>query len=396
MMAEFNHPVLIVLVAAVFAPLLAEVPIGIRIPVVVIEIVLGIIIGPHVLGWVRFDGVVASMFTLGMGATLFMAGMDLDFGRIRGRPLLLALGGWAISLTLGVAAAALLYVTPMVHAPMMVVLALTTTSLGTLLPILRDSNVLDTRFGRLFFAAGTVGELGPIVAMSLLLSQRFSTWHEVGFLLVFLGIVLSAAVVGMDARPPKVVALLSRTMQASSQLPVRVALLIFGAFFVLSETFGFENILGAFAAGMVVGLATRGDDGRPLRNKIDAVMLGWFSPFFFVGMGIRFDIVGTVGNLETALLVPAFLVLFLLVRGVPVVLYRKDLEPEERVPFGLLSSVASLSIVVVITEIGVRTGHISHDIATALVGAAVLAALLFPTIAGALLERSKRTRVQPM
>ena len=121
----------------------------------------------------------------------------------------------------------------------------------------------DSRFGRMFVAAGTVGEVGPIVAMSLLLSQEYSTWQEFGFLLLFLLLVMAMAAAGMGLRPAPVVALLTRTMHASTQLPVRLALLIMAGFFVLTEEFGFENILGAFAAGMVVGLATR--DKRPSR-----------------------------------------------------------------------------------------------------------------------------------
>ncbi len=203
-----GHPVLWQLVAAVAAPLLTEIPLGIRVPVVVLEVILGILIGPHVLGLVRFDGFVATMFTFGMAASLFMAGMELDFARIRGRPLSLAVGGWGVKVGLGLAAVSLLHAMPYVHAPLMVALALTTTALGTLLPVFRDSGELDTVFGRLFLAAGTAGELGPIVAMSLLLSQQYSTWREMGFLLLFLALVFSAAAVGMRARPPRFVALL--------------------------------------------------------------------------------------------------------------------------------------------------------------------------------------------
>jgi Kef-type K+ transport system membrane component KefB len=269
------HPVFWIMVAAVLAPLLAEVPVGFRVPVVVFEIVLGIVLGPHVMGLVKFDGFVASMFAFGMAATLFMAGMELDFKHIRGAPVLTALRGWGVSLLLGVAAAALLYETPLAHAPLVLTLALCTTALGTLLPMLRDAGQLDSNFGRMFLAAGTVGEVAPIVAMSLLLSQEYSTWQEFGFLLLFLALVTAAAAAGMGLRPAPVVALLSRTMHASTQLPVRLSLLILAGFFVLTEEFGFENILGAFAAGMVVGLATKGHEAKPLRHKIDAVCFGW-------------------------------------------------------------------------------------------------------------------------
>ena len=381
-----GHPVFWLLVAAVAAPLLAEIPLGFRVPVVVLEVLLGIAIGPHGLGLVRFDGFIAVMFVFGMAATLFMAGMELDFGRIRGCPLSLAVRGWLVSLLLGFAVVGVLHLVPMVRAPIIVALTLVTTSLGVLLPVFRDSGQLDTPFGRQFLAAGTIGEVCPIVAMPLLLSQRYSTWQEVGFLLMFFAIVVVAAAIGMGLRPPRLLSLLNRTMHASTQLPVRLSLLLVAALFVISEEFGFESIFGAFAAGLVVGLATRGESGEPLRAKIDAVFFGWFFPFFFVGTGIRFDLPALTRNATTMILVPTFLILFLLVRGVPVVLYRKDLAREERVPFVLASAVASLSIVVVITEIGVRTRTMKPDIAAALVGAALLSVMLFPTIAGVLLS----------
>jgi Kef-type K+ transport system membrane component KefB len=182
--------------------------------------------------------------------------------------------------------------------------------------------------------------------------------------------------------------LLSRTLHASTQLPVRLALLMLAGFFVLTEEFGFESILGAFGAGMVVGLATQGHEAKPLRHKIDAVCFGWFIPFFFVGTGVKFHLSAITQDLVTALLVPAFLVVLLAVRGLPVLLYRQHLQPGERLPFALYSSVASLSLVVVISDIGVRTHSISPKLAAALVGAAVLSVLVFPTLGTALLARS--------
>jgi Kef-type K+ transport system membrane component KefB len=374
----------------VLAPLLAEVPVGFRVPVVVFEILLGIVLGPHVLGLVKFDGFVASMFAFGMAATLFMAGMELDFKHIRGAPLVLALRGWGVSLLLGAAAAALLYATPFARSPLMLTLALCTTALGTLLPVLRDAGQLDSRFGRMFLAAGTVGEVAPIVAMSLLLSQEYSTWQEFGFLMLFLLLVTASAAAGMGLRlrPAPVVALLTRTMHASTQLPVRLSLLILAGFFVLTEEFGFENILGAFAAGMVVGLATKGHEAKPLRHKIDAVCFGWFIPFFFVGTGVKFHLTAITHDLTTALLVPAFLLVLLAVRGLPVLFYGQHLQRQERVPFALYSAVASLSLVVVITDIGVHTHSITTQLAAALVGAAVLSVLIFPMLGGVLLAKA--------
>ena len=271
---------------------------------------------------------------------------------------------------------------------MMVTLALCTTGLGTLIPIFRDGGQLRTRFGRLMLAAGTIGEVGPIVGMSLLLSQRYGTWQEAGFLVAFLAIIGVAAAVSAGARPPKVIAFLSREMQASSQLPVRISVLLLAALFLLAKEFGFESILGAFAAGMIIGLATRGEDGKAMRAKMDAVSFGWFYPFFFVGTGINFDITALGKDLTTALLVPTFVILLLVIRGAPVWLYRNEITKTERFSFALCSAVPSLSIIVVITEIGLRSKTMNPDIAAALVAAGLLSIMLFPTIGGALLART--------
>ena len=390
-----HHPVFIVLLVAVLAPLLTELPIGKRVPIIVLEVVLGIVVGPHVLDLIRFDSFLSTMLTIGMAAVLFMAGMEIDFASIRGRPLSFAVRGWLISITIAFVAVFALHVIRDVEAPWMTTIALTTTSLGALLPILRDGNHLDSPFGRMMLAAGTVGEVGPIVAVSLSLSTRYATWQEFAFLLVFLGVVALAAAVGMGARPPRVLALLNRTMHASSQLPVRLALLVMAALFVLSEEFGFEGILGAFAAGMVVGLATRGEDGRLFRIKLDAIFFGWFTPFFFVGTGVAFDLAALTRDVATMLLVPTLLALFLLARGLPVLLYRNDIAKAQQPPFALFSSVASLGLIVVITQIGLRAKNMNPDIAQALIGAALLSSLVNLTLGAGMLSRSARPSPRP-
>ena len=383
------HPVFWLMLAAVAAPLLAEIPLRVKVPVVVLEVVLGILIGPHLLGLVQFEGFVKWMFGLAMAMTLFMAGMELDFDQIRGRPLVLAGAGWFGSMLLGLGAVGLLHVVPGVNAPLMVTLALCTTGLGVLIPVFRDGGQLTTTFGRMVVAAGVLGEVGPIVAMSLALSTRYSTWQELGFLLVFLALVGGAMAVGIGVRPPRLLAFLTRHLHATTQLPVRISILMIGAMYLLAERFGFESIFGAFAAGLIVGQATRGEGGKPFREKLEAVSFGWFYPFFFVGTGVKFDVPALFANLTTMLLVPTFLLLFLFIRGAPVyLLYRRAIARGQRLPFALASAVPSLSIIVVITDIGVTAKTINHDIASALIGAALLSVMLFPTIAGVLLGRA--------
>jgi Kef-type K+ transport system membrane component KefB len=373
---------------AVIASLLAELRLGpIRVPVVVWEMVFGIVLGPQVLGFVRADGLLEWFGgTVGLGALMFMAGMDLDLQKVKGLPLTLAFRGWALSLGLGLAAAALLHLVPGVHAPMMTALVLATTALGTFMPTLRDSGKLDSKFGNLVLAAGVMGEFGPVIVVSLVLTRVYGAWQEAALMLAFVALATGAAFVGLGFRPPKILDLLERTMHSSTQLPVCLSLLVVAAFDVLSEKFGLEAVLGAFAAGMVVGLASQGETGKVFREKMEAVCFGFLVPFFFVVSGINLNFRALLQNPKTMLLLPIFLALFLVVRGTPVFLYGKDLTKEERWPFALYSATA-LPMVVAITAIGVHTGRMRSDIAAALIVAGLLSVLLFPTIAGALLSK---------
>ena len=384
-----HNPVLVVMAIAVLAPLLAEIPIGFRIPVVVLEMVLGIVAGPYGFGLVNVEGRLAQWLggTLGLAALFFMAGMELDLDRVRGRPLTLGAIGWVISLALGFCAAGVLHILPFIHAPVMAALALTTTSVGTLMPILRDSGHLDTGFGRFVLGAGCMGEFGPIVVVSLLLTSQYGVGTEGALMLGFLAITVAAAFVALRPKPPKLVALLSRTMESSSQFPIRLAMFILAVFVVLSGSIGVEPVLGAFAAGMIVSLGSRGEKGALLRHKLDALCYGFLVPFFFVNSGIQFDLGALLHSTKTMLLVPVFLLLSFIVRGAPVFLYRHDMTRGERLPF-ILYSATALSLVIAITNIGVRTGRMTTDVAAALVGAGLVSVLLFPTMAEFLLSKA--------
>ena len=366
-----------------------------KVPVVVLEVVLGIVIGPHVLNLVHFDGFVETMFAFGMAATLFMGGMELDFADIRGRPMHLAFGGWTISVMLSVTLVSLLHAIPHVRTPQIVALAMCTTGLGVVAPELRDTGHLGTVFGRLVLAAGTLGEVGPIVAMSLLLSQQ---QHLAGGRVAaryILPLSSCALAIGVSVRPPRVLEILSRHMNKTTRLPVRISLLMLAALLLLAEEFGFEHFSGAFAGGMILGVATSSERGSVLREKMETLCFGWFYPFFFVGTGIQFDFGALAHDPTTMLRVPVFVALFLIIRGAPVLLYRGYIDAARLLPFVLSSAVPSLTIVVVIAQIGMREKLMNSDVAAAMVAAAMLSVLLFPTIANALLSRAAPTEQNP-
>jgi Kef-type K+ transport system membrane component KefB len=205
-------------------------------------------------------------------------------------------------------------------------------------------------------------------------------------MLGFVALAVVAAVIALSVRPPRVLRLLERSMHSSTQLPVVLSVLLIATFVSLSQAIGLESVLGAFAAGMVVGLASQGGGGKVFRLKVEAICFGFLVPFFFVVSGMHLEVGLLVKDPEKLLLVPVFLLLFFIVRGTPVVLYRHDIAKSERLPFVLFSATA-LPIVVAITDIGVRTGRLLPEIAAALVGAGLLSVLLFPAVAIALLPR---------
>jgi Kef-type K+ transport system membrane component KefB len=390
------YPILTVLIIATAASMLAELPFRFRVPLVVWEMIFGVVVGPHVLGWARpigrftMFGERVDTYTLmgerGLAALFFMAGLDLELKRVRGRPLRLALTGWMISLLLALGAAVLLRALPAVHAPLMIALALTTTAMGTFMPALHDAGMLKTNFGTHVLAAGVVGEFLPIIGASLVLTREFPAWQVALLMLGFVGLAGLSAAVALGFRPPGILRLLSRTLHSSSQLPVLLTLVILFSFAVLSQRIGLESVLGAFSAGMILRLVTEGQYGTIFRQKIDAICFGFLIPFFFVWSGMTLDIGAFVHSLKAVFLIPLFLGLFLIVRGAPVILYRRDLLKHERLPFSLYSGTA-LPLVVAITNVGVATAGMSPEIASAMVAAAVLSVLLFPATAQALLSR---------
>lgn len=373
---------LIISVIAVVAPLIAELPTRLRLPIVVLEIALGSLVGPHGLGLAHAGGVLGFLGVLGMTFLFFLAGLEIDFDRIRGRPIELATAGWLLSIWLAGGGIALLNHAGLVQAPIMLTVALTTTAIGTLLPILRDAGELETPFGTYVLAAGWVGELGPILAISVVLTRDASRWSRSALMLGFVAFAGLAVIAALRVHPPAAVALLARTMHASSQLPVRVCILLLIALVTLADSFGLDVILGALSAGLIVGLANRAgpDRERTLQHKLDAIGFGFLIPIFFVTSGIQFDAAALVASPAALLRVPLFLALFLVARGVPVLLYARAVSRSDLLPLALYSSTA-LPLVVAISELGIATGRMLRENAAAIVGAAMLSVLIFPLLA---------------
>jgi len=372
---------------AVIAPVLADLLRRFRIPGVVIEIGLGILIGPQVLNWARTNDVVDAFASLGLSFLMFLAGYEIDLVRIKGRPLTKAVSGFGVSLVLAGLFSFVMVSTGFALNTLVIGLALTTTALGTLLPMVRDADVLNTPFGSYILAIGTVGEFGPIVMIALLLTGD-NPFGSAVLLVVFVVVAVAAALLATRPQPPRIVRLLQSNLHSSSQLPVRVSVLLIIVLVWVASALGLDVLLGAFASGVVVRLFSAGPDGEIVREKLDAIGFGFLVPIFFIVSGMNFDIDALTDSTSTLLRVPLFLGLFLVVRGVPaLLLYRKQLDWAQRLPLALFSATA-LPLIVVITSIGVDSGRMRPANAAALVGAGMLSVLIYPLIGFALLRRA--------
>lgn len=377
---------LVIAAMAVLAPIAADYLPRIRVPVVVFELVLGIVVGPQALGLASTGGIVTTLSTFGLAFLFFLAGLEIDFHRIRGQPLELAALGWLVSAALGFGFAAILQAEGKVISTLVVGLCLITTSLGTLVPILKDRGLLETRFGTCVIAVGTVGEFGPIVLVSMFLGVDRAGEAAV-FLGLFTVIAFATALLALRWRPTRIMRLIERTMRESGQLAVRLSWLVLVLLLYVTSRFSLDVILGAFAAGLVVGLVAHGVEGEPLRARLDAIGFGIFVPIFFVTSGVSLDIGALFESSSTILRLPVFLTLLLLIRGLPALLFARVLPRSDLLPLGLLSAIA-LPVVVAVTQIALRTDRISPVNAAALVGAGMLSVVVFPLVALALRGRS--------
>ena len=377
----------VVVVAALAAFLAGIVSRRVPLPVVVLEIVLGIVVGPAVLGLADSDDFLEFFSNLGLGMLFFFAGYEIDFERIRGTPLRLAVIGWIMSLALAYGIGGLLALTGVVLSLLFTGSAMATTAIGTLIPILSDAGELRSRFGTYLLAAGAMGEFGPILLITLVFSTKGALSNAL-ILIAFVVIAVIAAI-GAVRGVGRGWELLERTLETSSQLAIRVAVVTVFALGALANSLGLDLLLGGFVAGVIARIALKGREVHVFESKLTAVGYGFFIPFFFVVSGINFDLDALFDTPLRLLELPMFLGLFLIVRGVPaLVLYRNVLDRSERIPLAVFSA-TELPLVVAITTIAVEEGHMRSGTAAALVGAGILSTAILPILGLQLRARSQ-------
>ncbi len=350
---------------------------GLLVPSVVVELVLGVLIGPQVAGldvteFVRFFS------ALGLGMLFFFAGYEIDLKRISGTPLRLAMLGWGLSLLLAYSIGGALAAAGIVLSYLYTGSALATTAIGTLIPILGDSGALKTRFGTYLLGAGAVGELGPILLLTLILSTGGAA-HNAAILIGFIALAVIVAILAVRSSG-QAFTLFERTIEKSSQLAVRWIVVLVFALAELAYELGLDLLLGGFAAGLITRQVLKERELPGFDSKLTGVAFGVFVPFFFVVSGMQLDVDAMFSSVSSVLKIFLFFALFLVVRGTPaLLLYRGVLGAGDRVSLALFTS-TQLPLVLAITTLAQEVGDMRSSTAASLVGAAVLSTLVYPIL----------------
>jgi len=378
---------LAIAVAAFAAPLLARLIPRRLVPPVVLEVLLGIAIGPQALDLVRPTGGVYVLYLLGFGFLLFLAGQEVEVERFRGPAFRLSLLSFAAGLVIAFPiAAGLRQIAPGADIRLLA-LALTASTLGVMVPILRDARVIETEFGQLAIMAGSVGEFAALVLLTVLFSaQPEPTWAQVAYV-VALGAAAFAGAWGLRRlwRSPWMRRAFLATDQSTAQLRVRGGFVVLLAFSALAHRFGVDALLGAFIGGVVLNIAD--SDDRPTQEryqgKLHAIGYGFLVPVFFLVTGVQFDLRALFASRSSLALMPAIVAGILVARALPALLYRAKLGTRPAFAAGFLQA-TTLTFPVVVAEVGQSLGLLTSATSAALVGAALLSVLLLPAAALAL------------
>ena len=374
--AELNSLFFIMLIA-VLAPLLVGL-LRLKVAEVVILLGLGILAGPEVLGLIEIDASISLLAQLGLGFLFFFAGLELEPEAVKGRYGKLAAIGWGC--TLLAAGIATWVLESMGHIENFVgfAIVLTSTALGTLLPVLRDSGELKTPFGKSFMGAGAMGEFGPILAISLFLSSLSSFEAILSLIAMALAAYLLAKL-PQWLKSAKLRKLIGAGHYSSSQTPVRITILVLVGLLAIAASLGLDVVLGAFLAGVIFRMNMPPDSGNGIHVKVEGIGFGFLIPVFFVVSGVNIDILSIIEDPAPMFVVTALL---LLVRGLPQFFVYRNAIPvtRDRIRFSLYVATA-LPIIVAVTTIQVEAGVMTKADAATLVGAGALSVLLFPLTA---------------
>jgi Kef-type K+ transport system membrane component KefB len=381
-MPDFSF--VVVAVIAFTAPVLRELIPKLFVPSIVLELVMGIIVGPQVLGIAHSSQAVKLFSTIGLAALLFLAGREIDVGRLRGAVLERGLANFALGFMIAAAIAAPLHEIGLIKTPLLVAVILVATSLSVIIVPLRDAGEVNTAFGQQVIATAAIAEFSSVILLSFFYSnERPGFGTEIVHLCAFglLAIVVFVAV-SRTGRNKRLQEALARLRESSAQIQTRADLALVAIVVGITTQLGLESILAAFTVGVIRGMTEERDEGA--EQKREAVALGIFVPFFFVSSGLNFHLDQLFATVGGVIRLPVFVLALLAVHVVPAMLYRRTMGTRMAIAAGLLQA-TSFSFVIVATQIGLQLHVMVEATATALVGAGLISVIAFPAIAFSLL-----------
>lgn len=373
---------IIALVAAA-CPILAELIPGKLIPETVFLLIAGAVLGPNLAGAIELTDSVGLLSDLGLAFLFLLAGYEINPKSLTGSQGKRGLATWVVSIVLAflfVHFASGLFANEIESVA--VAIALTTTALGTLMPILKERELMGTRVGESVLAYGTWGELCPVLAMALLLSTR-AEWKTVLILMAFMALCVLVAVVPAKAKKAghRLFRFLTANAEGTSQTMMRVTVLLLVGLVALSAAFDLDIVLGAFASGFVLRyIIPEGD--HALEHKLDGVAYGFLIPIFFVVSGAKIDLAAVFQQPEVLV---GFIALLLLIRAVPIFAAlstgkdTRDISTHNRLTIALYCTTA-LPIIVAVTSVAVSAGAMPQETASVLVAAGAITVFLMPLL----------------
>ena len=373
-----------IMAAAVMAPLISWAT-GKRVPAVVLLIGAGILIGPHWLGLASTEGGVGLLKQLGLGMLFLLAGYEINPAMIRSREGRTSATTWLVCMGLSFAGACALLHPHNTSTAVVLAIAFTSTAVGTLMPIMKQQQVLHTPVGRSLLVHGAIGEIFPIFAMALLLSAR-STWVTAIVLAAFFVIALVVAAIPRTVRflLPWTARAMVLNAGATNQTVMRLVLWMLGVLMAVAAVFELDVVLGAFAAGFILRRLVPEKFGEAVEQRLDIVGYSLLIPVFFVCSGMTIDPQAVVDKpWLLCILVP----LIYVVRGLPVLIRElffttgsQLTNVREKIQLSLYAATA-LPIIAAVTEVAVESQLLSEENASLLVAAGSVTVLIFPFIA---------------
>lgn len=366
----------------------------IRIPVAVGEILVGVIVGKSGLNVITVDPVLELLSFLGLAAIMFVSGLEIDFGLFRAggpppprrarsyQPGVIAAVVLALSFAGAWAYAGRLEAQGLVQSGLLTALVIATVGLSLIVPVLKERNLLGEPLGRFLIVAGVLGDFLPILGLAVLLPV-FTPGGDPATVLWVSGLVLVAAVAYRLAKATRPFWALREFLHGTAQLGVRGAFALMLVFLVLAEAIGVEAVLGTFLAGMLVSLLA-GGAREEMVHKLDVLGFGFLTPFFFITVGVQFDLPALLADPAALALVPVLLLVTIGVKLIPG-LVLLIWYPARQALAGAVLLGTQMSVTIAAASLLARAGVVTPAVGQAFILVAMVTAIVCPIVFGRIL-----------